>query len=215
MIHYIIPARRNSKGLPFKNRKLLHHTLDILPDNVLPQVIVSTDDEFIINECVSRNVCCLKRSAELSGDNICIRDVMEDCIDKCEISKDDTIVILYLTYPQRTWETIQKALEVFIDKKLDSLLCKKSPSTHPYLCFFDAGKNQGTQVIGHDLYRRQDYPSCFELSFYVCIFKVSKISKLSKNMFCEGTYFFPLNDHLDIDTEQDLSKFMEEKSGHK
>ena len=65
MIHYIIPARKGSKGLPFKNRKLLHHTLNTLPSDVLSQVIVSTDDEFIINECVSRDVRYLKRSAEL------------------------------------------------------------------------------------------------------------------------------------------------------
>ena len=118
MIHYIIPARKGSKGLPFKNRKLLHHTLNTLPSDVLSQVIVSTDDEFIINECVSRDVRYLKRSAELSGDNICIRDVMEDCIYKCGIDKQDTIVILYLTYPQRTWDTIHKIQTVSIDKKL-------------------------------------------------------------------------------------------------
>ena len=43
----VIPARRNSKGLPFKNRQLFRHTVDKIPNKFLKDIIVTTDDEVI------------------------------------------------------------------------------------------------------------------------------------------------------------------------
>ena len=47
MIYYVIPARKGSKGLPFKNRKLFDITAKTIPDDAKPHTIVSTDDEHI------------------------------------------------------------------------------------------------------------------------------------------------------------------------
>ena len=45
---FVIPARRNSKGFPFKNRKLLDYTINEIPIELHGKTIVSTDDEEII-----------------------------------------------------------------------------------------------------------------------------------------------------------------------
>ena len=46
----IIPARKGSKGLPGKNRLLLEHTISKIPEIYKKDVIVTTDDESIIEQ---------------------------------------------------------------------------------------------------------------------------------------------------------------------
>tara|TARA_R110000824_G_scaffold14858_7_gene62916 strand:+ start:1041 stop:1709 length:669 start_codon:yes stop_codon:yes gene_type:complete len=208
-IHYIIPARKGSKGLPFKNRKLLPYTLDTLPSSVFNRLTITTDDEVILKECAHRNLNYIVRPSSLSGDTVSPKAVMVHCVESLAINPDDIVVLLYLTYPQRSWAMIESIQKVFIDNNLKSLLCKKQPDTHPYLCFYDNEAGSPSQIISHDLYRRQDYPPCFELSFYACMFKARELPSLGNNMFNEDTFFFPLEDHLDIDTIEDFFKFKE------
>ena len=46
--HFLIPARRGSKGLPKKNQLLLDYTISKIPVEYHDKIIVSTDDEYII-----------------------------------------------------------------------------------------------------------------------------------------------------------------------
>ena len=39
-IFFVIPARRDSKGFPFKNRKLLDYTLNEFPNDMREKVII-------------------------------------------------------------------------------------------------------------------------------------------------------------------------------
>jgi len=43
----LIPARKNSKGIPFKNRKLFDHTAKIIPDNYKQYTYVFSDDSVV------------------------------------------------------------------------------------------------------------------------------------------------------------------------
>ena len=52
---FIIPARKDSKGLPGKNRILLQHTIEQIPKELEGDVIVTTDDEHIIDELKNTN----------------------------------------------------------------------------------------------------------------------------------------------------------------
>ena len=81
-----------------------------------------------------------------------------------------------------------------------SLLCKKEVKTHPYLCIYDNGK----QVVKHNLYRRQDYPTIWEISHYICIFEVGELKKLNKNLYNKHTHFMKINDCVDVDYEKDF-----------
>ena len=70
MIYYIIPARKGSKGLPLKNRKLLPFTLQEIPENKKSTTIVSTDDEYILNFAKNYGVKLHNRSVlDLSRKN--------------------------------------------------------------------------------------------------------------------------------------------------
>ena len=84
-IFFVIPARRDSKGFPFKNRKLLDLTISQIPNELHNKTIVSTNDEEIIHRLESTKINILKRDEKLSHDDVNIRHVMKDVIEKFNI----------------------------------------------------------------------------------------------------------------------------------
>jgi len=210
-VKIVIPARRNSKGLPFKNRQLFSHTINEIPDELLKSVIVTTDDEVIIEEATKRKINVLEREEHLCLDDISIRDVLSDVIEKRNIGDDEKIVMLYLTYPERKWQDIEKAMFFFEENNAKSLLCKKSLQFSPFLCMMEDGI-KGKQLTPHDFYRRQDYPKCFEISHFVCIFMAEELNKLNKNMYNGSTIFHKTRNIIDVDTSEDLNTFYDKNN---
>ena len=66
MRYFVIPARRNSKGLPFKNRKLFEFTAATIPKNERTNTIVSTDDEEVSRMAADRGFSVHPRTPEVS-----------------------------------------------------------------------------------------------------------------------------------------------------
>jgi CMP-N-acetylneuraminic acid synthetase len=207
-VKIVIPARRGSKGVPFKNRILLEHTLNIIPDSLRGDVIISTDDDFIIEKAKEYKVKAVRRSDKLSSDEASVKDVLINLIKNENISCQQTIIMLYLTYPERTWEEVESILSFFNDNDAKSVLCKKEVKTHPHMCMFEAADGlRGEQVVRHNLYRRQDYPRCFEISHYMCAIKASEVNNLNKNLYNKDTFFYQIEDKIDIDYKKDLEAY--------
>lgn len=204
MIYYVIPARRNSKGLPFKNRKLFEYTFNTLSDDDKKKTIVTTDDEYIQDIVEKSNANLLRRSKNLSQDHTSHLLVLEDVINQFGFKEDDIIIYLYLTYPQRTKENIDNALKFFYDKKCRSLLCKKETKVTPYLIMYELSDHRGEKVIDSDLWRRQDYRKCFERSHFIVIFYVGELKNMNDFLWNKETKFFPIDDIIDVDSEKDL-----------
>jgi len=205
---FVIPARRDSKGLLFKNRKLLDYTINNIPTELHEKTIVTTNDEKIIEKLSATNINVLRRDERLCLDDISIKDVMLDVVKKFQMKSDDTIVMLYLTSPGRKFSDIKKILDYYFDREIKTLTCCVEPKTHPYLVLFKKENQKGEQVIKHDLYRRQDYPECFEIRHFVCIFQVDEIQKLNSNMYNESTIFYKIDSDIDVDHENDLKEFL-------
>ena len=205
---FIIPARRDSKGLPFKNRKLLDYTINNIPIELHEKTIVTTNDEKIIEKLSATNINVLRRDEQLCLDDISIKDVMLDVVKKFQMKSNDTIVMLYLTSPDRKFSDIKKILDYYFDREIKTLTCCVEPKTHPYLVLFKKENQKGEQVVKHDLYRRQDYPECFEIRHFVCIFQVDEIQKLNSNMYNESTIFYKIDSDIDVDHENDLKEFL-------
>jgi CMP-N-acetylneuraminic acid synthetase len=205
----LIPARRNSKGLPFKNRKLLTYTINSIPKELWGKIIVNTDDEVIIDNCIDLGIKYYKRPDIFATDTASTKSVIEDMMFTGNLL--GTVIMLYLTYPERTWDDIMSAYHFFIDKNAKSLLCKKEiKGTHPYLYMIELDNNMGEQLREHNLYRRQDYPNVFEISHFVSIFNTSIVSKLNNNLYNKTTLFYPIIDKIDVDTENDINKFLKQ-----
>jgi len=214
----IIPARLGSKGLPFKNRTLIRHTLAIIPEDLLSSTWVTTDDSEIIKIAEEYGVNIIDRPSALAEDETSIKDVIIHAYDKIQPKRSDFIVLLYATYPGRRWSDVLSAYLLMIDSNnremSQSLLCRQEVQSHPYLCLTEDPTNPlfGKQVIQHNLYRRQDYPVCFELSHYISIFRADSIYKLNSNMYCDTTIFYTIPRVIDIDLKKDLDKFNESTS---
>jgi len=198
MIYYLIPARAGSKGWPGKNRVLFEYTAVTLTDK--DNVVVSTDDPIVFGKALLENYKIIDRPPELAGDNADIIGVINHAVEMIGMKPDDTLVLLYLIHPTRTREDIDRAIKYFNEKKALSLVCRYEVSHNPYECI----NEDGSQVIPHNFYRRQDFPKCYKFVHYVAIYKVSEIKKLNKLAFNENTTWLDIEEPIDIDYEEDF-----------
>ena len=209
MRYYIIPAREGSKGIPYKNRKLFKYTADTIPEPWCKDTIVTTDDPVIIKQSQKYNFKPHVRSKQLAGDDADPRAVLQDIVSTMNLELTDEIIMLYLTYPTRTFDDIGWVYQFYKDNNADSLLCCEDVKTHPSLAMYDNGNNRGEQIISHDLYQRQQYPKCFEISHFIAIMSVEALmTKVNKNLYYTDTIYYPMDRVLDIDYPEDLEKFL-------
>ncbi len=202
---YIIPARKSSKGFKFKNRILFDYTAGTIPTHLANNVIVSSDDQELINRATELDFLVDVRESALADDHASMKDVLLSIIKKNHIKDDDEIILLYLTYPQRTWSDITTIYTFFQEQRASSLACAESITDHPHLCLYELDNNKGKQVVDHDLYRRQDYPKCFRYSLFVAVYKTSEVKRLNDLLFCTNTIFYKLaHKSIDVDHKQDL-----------
>lgn len=206
-IIYIIPAREGSKGLPHKNRKLIDYTGSQLID-VADKVYITTDDDTLKKYAEKVGFNVINRPASLAADDTSVKDVLMHAVSEIKPSGDTLLVVLYPTYPQRKKCNIDDAIEFFLLNNAKSLLCqKKYEGVSPYLMMFKLDGYHGGQVINHNLYRRQDYPTMFEISHFIVIMRVDELPKLNLNLYNSQTLFMPISDVVDVDTQEDLKKF--------
>jgi len=203
----VIPARRNSKGFPFKNRALLHKTLSLIPSHLKNDVIISTDDEYIQDAGNKEGLYVLQRDPITASDTASMKSVLLEVVDKMSWNGVD-IITLYLTYPQRTWKTIEEALSFYKERAARSLLCASPAKDHPYRLFYKKEGGCGKCVVDHNLHRRQTYPDVFLLCHYIIITNSNELPKLKDNLYNEDTVFFPIGHVLDIDTEEDYKEYV-------
>lgn len=118
----IIPARKGSKGVPNKNKRLLKDkpliswTIDIAISTGLKNIVVSSDDENILEIAKTKRVSALKRPNELAQDNTPMIGVIDHCIDNFG-KKFKAILLLQPTSPFRTSEQIIESIKLFESNK--------------------------------------------------------------------------------------------------
>ena len=204
----IIPARKGSKGFPGKNRYLFDYAVSQIPYEFNGQVIFTSDDEELLSRAFDRGFQTLEREPHLSTDETTMGSVIFDVVDKFKIDSDRDIITLYPTYPQRTWEQVEEVYRFYKKENARSLLCSKDVKTHPYMCFERTENFAGKKVIDHDLYRRQEYPECFEACHYIVITKANVLGELDNNLHCDSTVFYALHDEVfDVDYMKDFDSF--------
>ncbi len=203
---YIIPAREGSKGLRHKNRHLFEYTAKIIPPDERDQVYVTTDDEWIIEKSIQYKFNYIRRDDSLCKDDVSIKLVLQDVVEKANIQED--ILMLYLTYPKRTWKDVTDFISYYYQNDKNPTICKKDVDNHPYLCYYEMCDSKGKKVIDHNLYRRQDYPSCFQICHFLFACSHTDLGKLDLNLFCDDTLFYHISEEkcLDIDSSKDFKK---------
>jgi len=217
----IIPARGGSKGIPKKNmillcgKPLIQYTIDAAKKSTfISRIILSSDDDEIINYCKSQDIEVLfRRPFKLAQDNTPMIDVVKHAIKflkKKENYKPEFIILLQPTSPLRTEKHIDEALNKLINSNADSIISvMEIPHQFNPLSVMKMGVEGNLAFFikeGKKCRRRQDKailyarngPAIF-VSKYECILK--------NNVLYSGNilpYFMKRKISIDIDNTFDL-----------
>ena len=123
----IIPARGGSKRMPRKNildlcgKPLIAWNIEAgLKSQYIDEVIVSSDDDEILNISNLYAAKTMKRPAELANDTATTFDAIKHTIDNLE--KYDYVVLLQPTSPLRNEKHIDEAIELLEEKNADAVI---------------------------------------------------------------------------------------------
>ena len=171
----LIPARGGSKGIPYKNIKLLNgkpliqYTIETAKQSsLLSNVILSSDDEAIID--VSRRLgleAPFTRPQELAADATPTLPVIQHALQfyLAQGLAYDAVCLLQTTYPFRPAGFLDRAIQTFIDRQTDSLISVlEIPSAYnPHWAFEATGEGALRIATGEKtiIPRRQDLPTAY------------------------------------------------------
>lgn len=201
------------------------------------RTIVTTDDEEIAEWASETPMKVVERPPELAEDDTPIKPVLNHAIERQRLYPDDDVVLLYPTYPGRSYDDITDVLHWYQQQEARTCLCCQPPTldTPTHLAVkVDDESNQGTFPYEGDPipYRRQDAEGTItdyldqpsdgsvppipynvrELSHFMCVFRISELEYLSNNLFNENTLYYELGERvIDVDYEEDWEEYLEQK----
>lgn len=127
----IIPARGGSKGVPYKNirlvgrRPLIAYTIEAAAgSNSLAHYLVSTDDSKIAAIARKHKAPVLMRPPELAADNTPMVPVIQHALRVLQASGEtfDVVVVLQPTTPLRQPADIDNSLRLLADTSADTVI---------------------------------------------------------------------------------------------
>ena len=125
-----IPCRRNSKGIPFKNRKkigglsIVEHAVSFAKSSCFDEIVISTDDEFFLQHN-DLGKLCVSRPRELGSDTAIIADVMIDFV--MSLSERTFIVVLEPTAFPRASNDLDQILTGKVKSDFNFASFSKTP----------------------------------------------------------------------------------------
>lgn len=132
MILVVIPARGGSKGIPRKNLRLLHgkplitYAIDVAKSSqYVDDVVVTTDDSQIALIAEKFGASVVRRSEELSSDDVLLEPVIHDAMiqkEKLAFDEYDIVITLQPTSPLIKTESLDAVIEKFEDYSIDSVI---------------------------------------------------------------------------------------------
>tara|TARA_B110000503_G_scaffold134629_1_gene213925 strand:+ start:79 stop:735 length:657 start_codon:yes stop_codon:yes gene_type:complete len=207
----IIPARKNSKGLKFKNRLLFNYTKNFLKKiKWFDEIILASDDDYFRSKCKKANFSFYNRDKKNSGDSASIRSLMQEINEKFCFDKNTIIWLFYLTIPERKNNEFKKLKLITEKKNFLSAISFIPVKTHPYDCWTINKKL--TKFIKNDVFRRQDKIKLYEHHHYLCAFKIKELNNLNSELINSKTIPIILQKHIiEVDTKKDLNNFIIKK----
>lgn len=192
----LIPARSGSKGIEhkniklYKNKPLIAHSIEIaLQSQYINEVYVSTDSNEYKNIALKYGAKVIIRPKEISHDLSPDIETFKHLLENID-SSPDIIIHLRPTYPNRTIESLNNAIELFIKKynKYDSLRSVVKIDKSPYKMYYIEDNNLTPFINNHEFLSepynqaRQYFPDtylhngCIDIVKSSCILKINLLS---------------------------------------
>lgn len=204
----IIPARGGSKGIPYKNIKLLNgkpliaYTIEAALASKISRLIVSTDCKEIAEVSRGYGAEVMMRPPSLAKDETATLPVLQNVISRLDDTYD-AVITLQPTSPLRTFEDINNAIEVFsLDDNADSLVSVVGVP-HNYMpekvMYYDGKYLSGNNLIK----RRQDIDLIYARNGAAIY--ITRISRINDFIFGGKIlpYFMNKLNSFDIDDIED------------
>lgn len=209
----IIPARGGSKRLPRKNildlsgKPLIAWSIEAaLESKYIDKLIISSDDDKILNISHSYGAEWIKRPENLASDTATTFDALKHTIEN--VSKYDYIVLLQPTSPLRTAKHIDAAIELLNSKNADAVISVCEMEHSPLWSNTLPEDKTMEHFLQSELLnkRSQDLPTYYRLNGAIYIAKTDKLLE-SKSFFLQNNIFAYIMDQessVDIDTLLDF-----------
>lgn len=209
----IVPARGGSKRLPRKNildlagKPLIAWSIEAgLKSRYIDDVVVTSDDDEILDIAQSFEARIIKRPDELAHDTATTFDAINHAI--ANSPHYDYIVLLQPTSPLRNAEHIDEAIELLLEKKADAIVsvCEMD---HSPLWSNTLPKDGNMNTFLRDEIknkRSQDFEQFYRLNGAVYICKTETLLA-QKSFFIESNIFAYIMDKkssVDIDEAIDF-----------
>ena len=210
----LICARGGSKGiknknlLKIKNKTLIRLSIEQAKKiKSIKKVFVSTDSKKIAQEAIKYGaIVPFIRPKNLSRDNtpeiLVWRHAINFLQNKLNI-KPDYVISLPTTSPLRKIFEINLCINKTIKNNLDMLFTVTKSSRNPYFNMIKKNKGKISLVCNNKnkrYFRRQDAPSCYDLSTVCYIFKPNYI-KNNQNLYLGNVDFFEVSKKSSIDID--------------
>ncbi|ENX61566.1 MULTISPECIES: cytidylyltransferase domain-containing protein [Acinetobacter] len=206
----IIPARGGSKRLPRKNilplngKPLIEWTIEAAQAANFENIVVSSDDEEILNLVVKfPKILFLRRPVELASDIASTNDVILNVLDELK-ENFDNLLLLQPTSPLRTVNDLNGAFELFEKGKYTSVV-SVTEVDHPTDYTMRLPDNNSLDNFFTKLkqlpQRSQDFEKEYRLNGAIYITKVEDFKK-NKSLFNYPSCGFIMSRKNSIDIDE-------------
>ena len=214
----IIPARGGSKRLPRKNlldlcgKPLIAYSIEAaLKSKYISKVIVSSDDEEILNIAKEYKADFIKRPDELASDTATTFDALKHTLEN--VKKYDYVVLLQPTSPLRTEKHIDEAIELLKEKNADAIISVCEMEHSPlWSNTLDENLDMSNFLRDEVLNKRsQDLSKYYRLNGAIYICKTDKLLQNKGFFLKENIYAYKMNKKHSVDIDEEIDFIIAEK----
>ena len=207
----IIPARGGSKRLPRKNlldlcgKPLIAWSIEAaLKSKYISKVIVTSDDEEILNIAKEYKADFIKRPDELASDTATTFDALKHTLEN--VGKYDYVVLLQPTSPLRTEKHIDEAIELLEEKSSDAIISVCEMEHSPlWSNTLNEDLNMSNFLRDEVLNKRsQDLPKYYRLNGAIYICKTEKLLENRGFFIKENIYAYTMDKKYSVDIDEEI-----------
>ena len=210
----VIPARKGSKGIPGKNRKLLNgkpliqYSIDFALENFdRTQIYLSTDDEVILQIAEQNGIMATElRPTHLATDQASMQEVLKYIITKQEAVGNNYqgLILLQPTSPFRRSLDLIAMLKLF-DDSVEMVVSVKESKLNPYFNLFEENE-EGFMLKSKNstALNRQESPKVYAYNGSIYLLKINALKSTNISDFTKVRKFImPIEFSVDIDDSID------------
>ena len=210
----VIPARKGSKGIPGKNRKLLNgkpliqYSIDFALENFdRTQIYLSTDDEVILQIAEQNGIMATElRPSHLATDQASMQEVLKYIITKQEAVGNNYqgLILLQPTSPFRRSLDLIAMLKLF-DDSVEMVVSVKESKLNPYFNLFEENEEGFMQKTKNNTALNiQESPKVYAYNGSIYLLKINALKSTNISDFTKVRKFImPIEFSVDIDDSID------------